>query len=61
VKACAKIDEYLDFHHTSTRMCAEWLMNKNLFKELGLPLTKDIDLARKEALRALEHIDGGRR
>ena len=32
----AKIDEYLDFHHLNTRLCASWIFNSMFAKKLGI-------------------------
>lgn len=34
----AKIDEYLDFHHTNTRNTAFYIFNKVIKKSFGLPI-----------------------
>ena len=32
----AKIDEYMDFHHTNTRLCANLIFNSLFAKNLGV-------------------------
>lgn len=35
--ARAKIDEYLDFHHTNTRKCSFYIFNSLFAKNIGIP------------------------
>ena len=50
----AKIEEYLDFHHTNTRKCANLIFNTLFAPNLGVADPKfDKERARKEVDRAL--------
>ena len=60
LKLLAKIDEYLDFHHQSTRKITIWLQNINFRIPKGLPIEVDMEIAKKEAIAVLVHLDQGR-
>jgi glutathione S-transferase len=51
----AKIDEYLDFHHTNTRKCALYIFNTLFAKNMGVPTDPQFvkEAAWKDIQRAL--------
>lgn len=57
VKMQAKIDEYLDYHHTGTRKIMVYLFNKNFAPLLGLKTSIDLEQALREAKAALKFLD----
>lgn len=54
----AKIDEYLDFHHTNTRKCSFYIFNSLFAKNMGIPTDPQFveAEAKKNVERALKAI-----
>jgi glutathione S-transferase len=54
----AKIDEYLDFHHTNTRKCALYIFNTLFAKNMGVPTDPQFveTAAKKEIQKALKAV-----
>lgn len=54
----AKIDEYLDFHHTGTRKCSFFIFNSIFAKNIGIPTDPQYvpEEAKKVVHRALKQI-----
>ena len=51
----AKIDEYMDFHHTNTRKCANLIFCSIFAKNMGLTIPNfNEELASKEAYKAIK-------
>ncbi len=48
----AKIDEYLDFHHLNSRMCANLIFNTLFAKKIGVP---DPSFNEEKAKKNVEH------
>lgn len=54
----AKIDEYLDFHHTNTRKCSLFIFNSVIAKNIGIPTDPQFvaEEAKKNVHRTLKLI-----
>ena len=54
----ARIDEYLDFHHTNTRKCSFYIFNSLFAKNMGIPTDPQYveEEARKNVERSLKAI-----
>ena len=52
----AKIDEYLDYHHTNTRKCTKW-MDVLHFHRNDNPTVEEIQKAKEDAIKAYHNLD----